>query len=185
MELYTTVLFVHVTAAAAMFAGIAVLSVCESMMRSADTLDRLRMLAMLTARSARAVMLTALILLASALYLVGTRWGFQAPWVSAAFVVFFYLALSGPLIVGRRIRAAVGAAFAEGAISPAVRRRLNDPLLSVLAGVRVALLVLLVFFMTTKPGLNVTVLATVVAVMLGVVIGTAHRVARPAEPALE
>ncbi len=41
MEMYTAVLFVHVAAAMALVAAVGILTVCEEMLREAESLDRI------------------------------------------------------------------------------------------------------------------------------------------------
>jgi hypothetical protein len=73
------------------------------------------------------------------------------------------------------MRMAVQAAATAGAITPEVRRLLNDPVLEMLGRVRVTLLALLVFLMTTKPGVAGTLVALACAVSLGVLSGVVRR----------
>jgi hypothetical protein len=80
----------------------------------------------------------------------------------------------GELRTIRRMRKATGAATSAGAITPAVRQMLNDPVLATMGRQRVALLALLPFLMTTKPGWAVTLAAFVIAITLGALSGVLH-----------
>jgi hypothetical protein len=117
----------------------------------------------------------ALVLVSSGLYMAYVRWSVGASWVIAALIVFVYLASTGPLVFGRRMRNAVEAATSAGAITPAVRRMLNDPVIAMMGRLRIAFLALLAFLMTTKPGLGVTLAAFVVALTLGALSGALLR----------
>ena len=62
---------------------------------------------------------------------------------------------------------AVDVALAAGSITPAVRDILDTPF-TVLKHTRVALLVMLIYLMTVKPGLAGTLAALAAAIVLGV-----------------
>ena len=62
---------------------------------------------------------------------------------------------------------AVDLATAAGSITQAVRDIFEDPMFTMLKHTRVALLVMLIFLMTVKPGLVGTVVAMAAALVLG------------------
>ncbi len=79
MTPYAAVLFIHVTSAAEMFGAVGIMSILETMIRQADSLDRLRMLGSLAQHTAKVLMVPSLFLFASAVYLVHYQWDFRAP----------------------------------------------------------------------------------------------------------
>jgi hypothetical protein len=171
MELYTVVLFVHIVSGMGMAACLATLVVAEGAARRARTARELSNIGASDERIATVMKSLALVLLVSGLYMAHAHWSFVAPWVIAAVLVFAYLASTGPLVFGRRMRKAVKVATEAGAITPEVRHLLNDPVIETMGRVRVAFLALLVFLMTAKPGLAGTLAALACAVSLGVVSG--------------
>jgi uncharacterized membrane protein len=175
MELYTVVLFVHIVSGMGMAACLATLIVAEGSARRARTPRELSEIGASDERVASFMKSLALVLLLSGLYMAYARWSVVAPWVVAALIVFVYLASSGPLVFGRRMRMAVQAATTAGAITREVRQMLNDPVIEMMGRVRVTLLALLVFLMTTKPGLTGTLVALACAVSLGVLSGIVRR----------
>ena len=175
MELYTVVLFLHIVAGMGMASCLATLVVAEGSARRARTPKSLSAILASDERVANVMKSLALMLLTSGLYMAHAHWSLVAPWVITAIIVFVYLASTGPLIFGRRMRAAVRTANAAGAITPEVRRLLNDPAIEVLGRVRVALLALLVFLMTVKPRLAGALVALACAVSLGVMSGIVKR----------
>ncbi|MDQ2768223.1 MAG: hypothetical protein M3Y30_13840 [Gemmatimonadota bacterium] len=89
-------------------------------------------------------------------------------------VVLFFHIVSG-MGMAASLATLVVAEGSAGAITPQVRRLLNDPVIAMLGRIREALLALLVFLMTMKPGLTVTLAAVVGAVALGALSGVVLR----------
>jgi hypothetical protein len=175
MELYSVILFAHIVSGMGMAAAVAAISVYERRGRGAKTVGELRSTYETEERIATKIKLLALLLSTSGLYMAHARWSFASSWVIAAILVFVYLASTGPLVFGRRMRQAVAAAERAGAINAEVRAMLNDPVLAAMRRLRVAFLALLVFLMTTKPGLAVTLAAFVTALAAGVLSGVLVR----------
>lgn len=171
MELYSAILYAHIVCAMGMAAAVAILMVQEAAARKASTPGELRTILERDERTASFMKAMALVLVASGLYMAHALGSIGAPWVTAALIVFVYLASTGPLVFGRRMRNATEAATSAGAITPAVRQMLNDPVIATMARQRVALLGLLPFLMTTKPGWAVTLAAFVTAPALGALSG--------------
>ena len=178
MELYTVVLFAHIVSGMGMAACLATLVVAEGAARRAQSARELSEIGASNERIATVMKSLALMLFVSGLYMAHARWSFVAPWVIAAVMVFVYLASTGPLVFGRRMRKAVRVAATAGAITPKVRHLLNDPVIEMMGRIRVAFLALLVFLMTAKPGLAVTLAALACAVSLGAVSGIVRPVER-------
>ena len=146
----------------------------EAAARRASTPGELRTILERDERTASFMKAMALVLTTSGLFMARTHGSIGAPWVIASLIVFVYLASTGPLVFGRRMRKATGAATSAGVITPAVRQILNDPVLATMGRQRVALLALLPFLMTTKPGWAVTLAAFVTAITLGALSGVLH-----------
>jgi hypothetical protein len=171
MELYTVILFVHIVSGMGMAAALARIILCEGRARRAKTPGELRDLYATDERVASSMKMLALVLAASGLYMVHAHWSIASAWVIAAIIIFVYLASTGPLVFGRRMRAAVNAAERAGVINSEVRLLLDDPFLATMGRLRVALLALLVFLMTTKPGMAGILVAFVAALALAVASG--------------
>lgn len=175
MELYSVILFFHIVSGMGMAASVTTLMVAEGTARRARTARELAEIGASDERVANVMKSLALLLAFTGLYMAHSHWSLLAPWVVASALVFAYLATSGPLVFGRRMRGAVKAAATAGAITPEVRRMLNDPTLVMMGRMRVALLATMVFLMTTKPGLVGTLVTVSTAVTLGVLSGVVLR----------
>jgi hypothetical protein len=167
MHLYSAILFLHVLAAMGVAAAVSQLIHGEIMAQSAHTPAELQSIGTRELRTASALKALVPVLAATGLYMAWAAWSLRAPWVILALLTLAYLAISGPLIFGRRMQRAIDVAQAAGSITPAVRDILHDPMFTMLKHTRVALLVMLIFLMTVKPGLAGTLAGLTAAVVLG------------------
>lgn len=167
MPLYSSILFIHVLAAMGVAAAISLLIHGEIMAQRAQSPAELRGVAEKEARTASALKALVPVLALTGLYMAWAAWSLRAPWVILALLTLAYLAISGPLLFGRRMQRAVDMAMAAGSITTAVRDTLEDPMFTVLKHTRVALLVMLIYLMTVKPGLVGTLAALAAALVLG------------------
>jgi uncharacterized membrane protein len=98
-------------------------------------------------------------------YMMATVWRDGAPWIGFAFAALAMIVVLG-VLGGRRFPVAIQAAVAEeGALSPAARARLRAPLPWISVQARAALLLAIVFLMTAKTDLAVSLWAIGVALL--------------------
>jgi hypothetical protein len=168
MHVYPIILFIHVLAAMGVAAAISLLIHGEVMARRAQSPAELRDIGEKELRTASALKALVPVLAATGLYMAWAAWSLRASWVILALLTLAYLAISGPLLFGRRMQKAIDVALAAGSITPAVRDILGSPLFTVLKHTRVALLVMLIYLMTVKPGLVGTLAALAAALVLGI-----------------
>jgi len=90
-------------------------------------------------------------------------------WVEVATASFIVLAPVGPFVINPRLHAIAEEAEreADGALPAALRDRIHDPVLALAMRSAVAVLVGLVFVMTTKPTLVASVLVILAALVIG------------------
>jgi hypothetical protein len=90
-------------------------------------------------------------------------------WVEIATASFILLAPVGPFVINLRLHAIAEAAAREvdGPIPSSMRDRIRDPVLALAMRSSVALLLGLVFLMTTKPSLAISVVVMLSAAALG------------------
>jgi small basic protein len=107
-----------------------------------------------------------LTILIPGLYMMATSWGWR-PWIVVALISWALIAIFGT-VSGIRLAALERVpAPASGGISPEVQHRLRQPVFMISWRARIALGVGVVFLMTIKPGLGVSLLAVVIAVAIG------------------
>ena len=90
-------------------------------------------------------------------------------WVDVATATFILLAPVGPFVINPRLHAIAEEArgTADGPLPASLRARIHDRVLALAMRSSIAVLIGLVFLMTTKPTLLVSVVVILVAVVLG------------------
>lgn len=182
MHLYSILLFAHVLGAMGVVAAISLLMLWEVMAQRAQTTAELQSIGEKQLRCASVLKALVPVLAGTGLYMAWAAWSLRAPWVIAALLTLIYLAVSGPLQFGRRMQRAIDVANEAGSITPAVGEILDDPTFMILKHTRVALLVMLVFLMTVKPGIVGTVCAVAAAIVLGIASARMRSGVREAPP---
>src|SRR4051812_23256389 len=103
MHLYSIILFVHVAAAMGVAAAISQLIHGEVMAQGAQSPAELQNIGAREVRVASALKALVPVLAATGLYMAWAAWSVRAPWVVLALLTLAYLAISGPLLFGRRM----------------------------------------------------------------------------------
>jgi Predicted integral membrane protein (DUF2269) len=188
MSIYNIVLFVHVIGAIGYFLGIGILLFILLGLRWAQRVEHVRALIHLNALSAPVSAASAVLLLVTGLYLALVAWSLLTSWILVALIsLLLVVPTSAALIAPRRIalvkqlaREAPG-----GELSEALERYIDDPVLATVCTTVAALLLGLVFLMTTKPNLVGSLIVMVVALLLGLAAGVlVSRVRRTPEPGM-
>jgi hypothetical protein len=159
MTVYVVAKYLHVVGALASFLALGLDWVSLVQLRRAQASEQVREWARVGGwlRWLGPVSLGAI--LVPGLYMMATVWRGGAPWIGGAFAALLMVALLGAL-GGRRMPAAVQAALAEeGLLSPETRVRLRAPLPWISVQARAALLLAIVFLMTAKADLEVSLWA--------------------------
>lgn len=189
MNLYSLMLFLHVSADIGIFIGIGAQLLSLMALRRATRVEQVRAIAGLISLSDPISVVSALVTIAAGLYMALTVWGLQTGWIAVALVSL--VVLLPPLIVGviePRMRALVTMAKAatDGPLPATLDTRIHDPLLGTALQTVAAIVLGIVFLMTTKPALAGSIIAMVVAVVLGLASGLPlWRAARIAHPRTE
>lgn len=174
MNPYTLALFLHVADDIGIFIGLGVQSLCLAPLQQAQRVEQVRLIAGLI-RTAGIVSVTgALLTIATGLYMALTAWNLQVGWIAVALGSIVVLIL--PLIAGviePRTKAIVKmAGEAEaGPLPAALGRHIHDPILAVGLQTGAAIVLGIVFLMTTKPALAGSVAVMAVALALGLASG--------------
>jgi len=139
---YSILLFLHVSGAILIFAGVATLIFGVAAMRLASTFEQLRAIArpILVGRKIGlehisvidVVTMIGIVLTAVTGLYMATIWGFGRGWVEAAIASFALMAPVGPLVINPRLQAIGRAADAAtaGPLDGSLLARTHDPLLS-------------------------------------------------------
>lgn len=173
MSLYTLALFLHIVGAIGTFIGVGVWLVAAEALWRTRRVEQVRTLTRLVQPSGVIAIVSILLLGIAGFYMALTAWGEQATWIIVATISFVLLAPFGAFVIDPRLRALARAAAAapDGPLPSAMAARTRDPLVGVGLCVYISVLLGIVFLMTNKPALEVSILAIVVATVLGLVAG--------------
>ena len=170
MSLYSTALFLHIVGALGLFAALALEWAGLSNLRRAGSVGQFREWARLLQGLRRVGGPSALTLIITGIYLTATRWGSQ-PWIILGLIGLVTMAVLGALVTGRRLGSMMKELPDEGALSPALRRRIQDPMLLLSAWLRTGIGLGIVALMSAKPELGGSLIILGGAVVLGLVAG--------------
>jgi hypothetical protein len=173
MSLYTLALFLHIVGAIGTFIGVGIWLFVAVALRRAQQVAQVRAITGLIQPSGVLAVGSILLLGVAGLYMAITVWGEHATWIIVATISFLLLAPFGLFLIDPRLRAVgkLAAASPDGVLPPAVAARTRDPLVGVGLCTYVSVLLGIVFLMTTKPALEMSILAIVVATVVGLIAG--------------
>jgi hypothetical protein len=167
MTLYAVAVFVHVVGALGLFAAMGIewvllarLSRIQTTEEARDWLSLLGVVRRLSPASLAAILL-------AGIYMMVTAWG-AVSWIVVAFVALLLLPPLGMLPGLRLPGIQRELADKNGPLSPALQRRLAEPLFLVSIQIRTAIALGIVCLMTVKPDVLGSAIAIAVAIVLGV-----------------
>jgi hypothetical protein len=171
MSVYNLALFIHILGAFGLIATLAVEAVALRGFRTARDMEAAR--GWLGAGRAVRIMAPAsiVVVLIVGLYLTAASGGGK-PWILIALLGLILIAVIGGVLTGTRM-ARIASALEQGggSLSPQLVRMLQDPVLVTSAGLRTALVIGILFLMTTKPSLLVSLIVLVIAAGAGLLAG--------------
>lgn len=154
MTIYALARFLHVVGGVGMFVALGLEWASLVQFRRAHTAEQVREWAQLGQWTRRLGGVSGLAVVVTGFYMVATVWKDGAPWISLGFGAMVLIGVVGGA-AGRPMSAAVRTAIAEqGPLSPDVVARLRAPLAWISLQVRAALLLAIVFLMTSKVDLG-------------------------------
>ncbi len=167
MNFYSIALFIHVVAALGFFIALGLEWIGLRQMRSDPSLTKVREWMQILGSTRKLGMASMITIIIAGLYMMATAWGLAA-WIGVALgsivlLIILAMALTGPQM------AALGQALAagHGPGSPTLQQLTHHPLLWISMQTRLAIGLGIIFLMTVKPGLLVSLLAIGVALVLG------------------
>lgn len=175
MSIYSLALFVHIISDITLFIGIGAQLLVLFTLRRARDMSQVSTVVGLIRITVGMGVLGALFTILSGFYMARTVWGVQTSWIVVA--LGSILLIIGPLIgavIEPRTRALVKMAKEvqqASLIPPALWARISDPLLGAALQTNLAVGIGIVFLMTNKPSLAVSLITMITAVILGAVSG--------------
>jgi hypothetical protein len=173
MTLYTLALFTHVVGAIGTFIGVSVWLFAAMALWRAQSVGQVRALSSLIQPSGVLAIVSILLLGVAGFYMAITVWGERATWIIVATITFLLLAPFSALVIDPRLRALARAAAAvpDGPLPTVVAAQTRDPLVGIGLYTYVGVLLGIVFLMTVKPVLVESIVAMVVATIVGLAAG--------------
>ena len=162
-------IFIHVTGAIGVFAALAIEGAALLQIRRVTDAPQLRAALNAYGLVPRVGMPSLLVTVISGLYLTVSVWGWRVAWIDVAFLALIATAIIGATLTRPRI------ARLERTL---VRGDHHDSMLWASFIMRTFMLIGIVFLMTVKPPLNVSLIAMVTAAGVGVLASQPRR-ARP------
>lgn len=173
MSLYTLALFLHIVGAIGTFIGVSIWLFVAVALRRAHQVGQVRTLSGLIQPSGVLAVGSILLLGVAGFSMAITVWGERTTWIIVATIGFLLLAPFGVFVIDPRLRAVAKAAAAapDGPLPTSLVVRARNPLVGIGLSVYIGVLLGIVFLMTTKPSTGVSILAMVVATVLGLASG--------------
>ncbi len=171
MTLYSNVLFVHIASALALFLGYGLEWTVSALLRHASTTDQARAWLRVYRVSPPVTGVGLALLILSGGWLSAMTGGMNQGWLIASVVGIVVALVIGFALILPRLRA-IRRALPEGnaALTPEALLQLQSAALPTLIRVRALLAVGIVYLMTAKPPLGVSLVVLAIAVVAGVLL---------------
>jgi hypothetical protein len=169
MSLYTIELFLHVSGAIGAFVSVGIWLFGLSALQRAQRVEQVRAIAWLIVIASPLMVFSVLLLGIAGLGMALSTWGLRTGWIAVALVSVVLIAPIGPFILDARMRTILAKAgeVPDGPLPAALEARTHHPILETAAHTLAAMLLGIVFLMTTKPPLATSIMVMVVALALG------------------
>jgi NAD/NADP transhydrogenase beta subunit len=173
MSIYTIVLFLHVSGAIGYFVGIGTWLFVLVGLRRAQRVEQVRALVNLIGLSGPFTGISVLLILATGFYMALTAWSLRTSWIDVALISLVLMVPCGAALIEPRRRALARLAqeAPDGPLPQSLEQRTHDPVLLTALQTVAALLLGIVFLMTTKPSLTGSLIVMAVALALGLASG--------------
>jgi small-conductance mechanosensitive channel len=172
--LYRLTLFAHILGMIGFFMALGVYVFGLAALRRARRVEQVRAIGRTIFLTDAVAVVGILLLAATGLTMALTTWNVRTGWIAVAIVSFILIAPIGPLIVERRLQVIEREAkmAEEGPLPDALALRISDPVIGAALAVLIALLLGIVFLMTTKPtSLLDAIISMLIALAAGLALG--------------
>jgi hypothetical protein len=186
--IYQTALFLHILGALGFFIALGVFYAAVLGVRRAQTAGSIKLWTGAAAGVSRILFpISFLVIVIAGIYMVVTAWGEKAPWAGVALLAFILLGIAATFIQGRRMSALGQSAARESENAPvtsALWTQAHDPVTWVSSNASAAFAIGIVYLMTLKPDALGSVIALLIALVVGLVFGFLTQGRPAASPAL-
>jgi predicted integral membrane protein DUF2269 len=183
MSLYPIALFLHVSGAIGYFVAMGTWLFGLASMRRAQRVEQVRSIVQLVGLSGPLFGISVLLLFTAGFYMALTAWSLLTGWIVVGLISLVLLASIGTAFLEprRRVIDRLTRMAPDGPLPEKLERSIHDPVLLTAPQTLTALLLGVVFLMTTKPSLAGSIIVMAVALVLGLAWGLliARRGAHP------
>jgi uncharacterized membrane protein len=170
--LYNVVLFLHILGAVIMFMAVAILATAMLSMLHTKETARIQLWSNLAVKIDGLFPLSTLIILAPALYLVFSTWGWGMAWINVSLVALLIISFLGPIINLRRLKGILSTAESEAGEVPSAELlyKVRDRVLWTSVATMFMIIVGILFLMAVKPPLFGALITMAIAIAAGFVL---------------
>src|SRR5260370_2923748 len=172
MSTYTLALFIHLVGAIGAFVSIGTWLLGLAALRRARLVEEVLALAWLIIVASPLMVLSVLLLGLAGFEMALSAWGLLTPLIAMSVLSVLLVGRMGAFVLDPRMRTIIALALEMpgGPLPDALDQRTHDPILGTSAHTLVAILLGIVFLMTTKPSLVISILVMGVALFLGLLV---------------
>jgi len=169
MSLYSLALFVHVSGAIGTFVSLGIWLFGQALMLLAKLVEQGRALAWLIIIASPVIVLSVLLLGVGGLEMALSAWSLSTPWIAVSLVSVVLIGPMGAFVLDPRMRTILAKTreLPGGPLSDALFRQVYEPMLHISVFTLSTLLLGIVFLMTTKPSLFLSLLLMGIPLILG------------------
>jgi uncharacterized membrane protein len=173
LTIYTFILFLHVCGAIGYFVGIGTWLFILVGLRRAQSVEQVRAFVNLIGISGPFSGISALLILATGLYMTFSGWSLLTSWIIVALISLLLMAPLGAVLIEPRRRAIdrLAQEARAGALSETLEQHTHDPVLLTSLQTVITLLLGIVFLMITKLDLIGSLIVMFAGLVLGIASG--------------
>jgi len=169
MSLYPIALFVHVSGAMGAFISLGIWLFGLAALRRAQRVEQVRALAWLIIMASPLMVGSVILIGLAGFYMALSSWGLATPWIAVSLVSVVFIGPIGAFVLDPHMRTilVMTREVPDGPLPAALVRRTHASFLVTAADALAAILLGIMFLMTTKPSLAASILVMAIASVLG------------------
>ena len=177
MALYPYALFFHIVGVLGLFISMSLEVTIGFRMRAAQTTAQVREWMAINRAIEKILPISALLILASGLFMLFTVWGWGQAWIDLSLSLLVVLGVLGPVINGPRMKAIQMAVeiAPDGPVPASLRKCITDPVLRAYALIPGFMALGAVSLMTLKLDWIGSAVVVIIALIVGIIAGQLSR----------